>query len=488
MVVFQTEDQSPTAVSEEKQDVIVYDNSNIQKSCNGVTTPLTYHFTKRVYALVYRQAIKSLSISEKALLKNEDIFQNLTGLIKGRIYYNINNWYRGLQLFHSFKQNKVALAQMLGLTEALNFAEEDEQNWRLRLIRLWIKYIDRPRLLLKFASLKASVPKFLDRMADCTTEFYNKNFDHLTIKQLKLVKDDMDNNLIKYWTTPVINDLYILIACGALTKKLEKAGLANAEDLVNSFLSESQAVSNLQPAKHLHRLAIISASQPELRLLINRLPDDIHYQVKNRFNDFYQEVLYFIEHFGDRTSGELKLETDTMRTNPFLFYNYLRECLNAQISEIRASSQSQKASFKLFEPHLTHVTASKKEAIFSSVIKLQEAIAHREVFKLERSKVFGMYRTLYLAFGELFARNGWIENTNDIFYLTEDEILACENGKEYVYDTLIATRRQEFKLYEFEAVPSRVFVSTKVIDAIIKPNAVPVIQGFDSTEVKAEVA
>ena len=488
MVIFPTEDQSSQAVPVIKQDIIVYDNSNIQKSCSGVTTPLTYNFTKRVYALVYRQTIKSLSLSEKALLKNEDIFQNLVGLIKGRLYYNINNWYRGLQLFDSFKQNKAALAQMLGLSDALNFTDEDEQNWRIRLIRFWIKYIDRPRLLLKFAGLKTTVPRFLNQMQDYTSKFYECNFSNLTIKDLKGKKEEIDKDLLKSWTTPVINDLYILIACGALINKLKSAGLNKPDELVNNFLDEEQAVSSLQPAKHLHRLAIICASQPELRTLINRLPNDIHTQVKNRFGDFYHEVIHFIDHYGDRAAGELKLETHTMRTDPLVFYSYLRDCLNAQISEIRASGQSQKLSFKILESKLSHLSPSEKAKVSSKLSKLQKAIAHREVFKLERSRVFGMYRTLYFAFGELFVKNKWIENPDDIFYLTEEEILSCENGKEYIYDILIATRRQEFKAYEAESIPSRVFVSNKVIDVVIKEAPLPVIHGFDSEEIKAEVA
>lgn len=489
MVVFQNEDPFLISVSEEKENVIVYDNSNIQKCCNGVTTPLTYHLTKRLYALVYRQTVKSLSLTDSVMKENEDVFQNLVGLIKGRIYYNINNWYRGLQLFHPFKQNKVALAQMLGLTDSLNFAEQEVQSWRIKLIRVWIRYVSRPQLLLKFAALKRSVPKFLNEIQDFNAKFYKRNFPQSGIDDLKRCKAELDGNLLTSWTVPVINDLYILQACAVLTNKLKEAEIGGAEELVDRFLNEEQSVSSLQPARHMHRLAIICASQPELKILISRLPNDIHQQVKVRFTDFYHEVLHFIDHYGDRTTGELKLETQTMRTNPLVFYSYLRDCLHAQISEIRAGSQSQRLCFKLFESRLSALPDAQKRNIFSIIAKLQTAIAHREVFKLERSRVFGMYRALYLAFGNLFVRNGWIENANDIFYLTEEEILASTNGKEYIYDTLVATRRQEFKSYEAESIPSRVFVSSKVIDAIInKESALPVIQGFDSMEIKAEVA
>ena len=32
--------------------------------------------------------------------------RNLLGIIRGRVYYNINNWYKGLTVLPSFGQNK----------------------------------------------------------------------------------------------------------------------------------------------------------------------------------------------------------------------------------------------------------------------------------------------------------------------------------------------------------------------------------------------
>jgi pyruvate,water dikinase len=77
-------------------DVVVYDNSNIQESYCGVTTPLTFSFAQRAYATVYKQTMKVLALPEQVVQSHEEVVQNLLGLIKGRIYYNINNWYKGL--------------------------------------------------------------------------------------------------------------------------------------------------------------------------------------------------------------------------------------------------------------------------------------------------------------------------------------------------------------------------------------------------------
>jgi pyruvate,water dikinase len=488
MVIYQSEDQSSISAAN-IPDVIVYDNSNIQKVCSGVTTPLTFHFTKRIYASIYRQTVKTLSLSDKVILKNEDLFQNLIGLIKGRIYYNVNSWYRGLQLFQSLNDTQVGLKQMMGLSDPLKFQGE-ELTWKKKFILLGAKCVDFPLLLINFMSLKSKTVKFLAKMQHCCSDFYLQDFSKMSIQELKNEKENIDTGVLSLWTTPVINDLYIWITCGDIVNKLKKAGLKNPEEFVNKFLTEEESVASMQPARQMHRLAIEASYQPDLKHLINRMPQDIHQQVETRFHDFHLKVMLFIDKYGDKTTGELKLETQTMRLNPFVFYTYLRDCLRAQISEIRATSQTQEFAKKALEKHIADLPASQSEKIMAKICVLNKALINRELFKLERSRVFGMYRTLYAAFGSRFEKSKWIEKASDIFYLTEDEILSCGNGKEFVFDTLIATRKQEYKSYETESSPSRIFISNKITDLVkeMAVNKVAPIQGFDPSGTKIEVA
>ena len=489
MVIFQSEDPVDLITDSNKREVIVYDNSNIQKSCSGVTTPLTFNFTRRAYSIVFEETQKHLSLARRSFSKDPEIFQNLVGLIKGRIYYNINNWYRGFRYFNSLNHNRASLVQIMGLSEPVNFVDKDIKTLWQKGILIWDKCINLPKLLLSFRSLKNTVPRFLERLQLCFTNFYSKDLSSLSLEGLKLEKGNLDSRLLKLWVTPIVNDLYILTASANIARQLEKAGLNNPDEFVNSFLTEEQALASMKPAKHLHNLALEAAYYPELKVLISRLPDDIHGQVEIRFKEFYQQVNEFIDVYGDTAAGELKLETQTMRSNPSLFYSYLRDCLTAQISDIRAGNSSQQIAMSTLERKLSNLPAIHKSRILSKVNKLRQAISHRELFKLERSRVFGMYRSLYIAFGVKFQQKEWIGKPEDIFYLTEDEILSCENGMEHVFDTLIATRKQEFEQYKSEVVPSRVMVLSKIVNPVVpEVEHVPLIQGFDSEEIKAEVA
>ncbi|MDM8563108.1 PEP/pyruvate-binding domain-containing protein, partial [Candidatus Marithioploca araucensis] len=105
-------------------ETVVWDNSNIQESYSGVTTPLTFSFASRGYALVYAQTMRILGLSDKVIKEYQQTLDNLLGLIKGRVYYNINNWYRGLSLLPSFKTNKADMEKMMGLQDSVDFVQD----------------------------------------------------------------------------------------------------------------------------------------------------------------------------------------------------------------------------------------------------------------------------------------------------------------------------------------------------------------------------
>jgi pyruvate,water dikinase len=473
MVIYRADDHSSTPVQPGIPEITVFDNSNIQKCYSGVTTPLTFNFTKRAHATAYRQTMQQLSLPSKTIEKTEDIIQNLLGLVKGRIFYNTNNWYKGLKLLPSFNQNKRDMERLMGFTESLDLEEDMPESFWKKVGQIPGSLANLSRLLLAFHRLKKEVPEFLEKKNHYYTKFYSLDFDSMSIEALKAEKERLDANLSLDASTPIINDFYVMMAIGSVARNLKRAGIENPEEFLDLLLSVDHSSTIMQPAQHLHRLALQAAAQPELKMLINRLPDDIHKQVQVRFKAFHDQVTAFITTFGDRAVGELKLETQTMRQSPFIFYSYLRDCLSAQISEFRGREQSQTRSFSELNRKLNSIHYFHKVWTLRKLAKLKKAIGYREVFKLERSRMIGMYRTLYNAMGRQFDRNNWIEKPEDIFYLTEEEILSSGNGKEYRYKKVIAERRLEFETYKAEEVPSRVImlypsVTGTIIDEELK--------------------
>src|SRR5215472_7880969 len=97
----------------------VWDNSNITESYNGITTPLTFSFARYIYEGVYRQFCRILRVPERRIVENQRTFRCMLGLVRGRVYYNLLNWYRVLALLPGFTLNRRFMEQMMGVRESL---------------------------------------------------------------------------------------------------------------------------------------------------------------------------------------------------------------------------------------------------------------------------------------------------------------------------------------------------------------------------------
>ncbi|RYD44339.1 MAG: phosphoenolpyruvate synthase, partial [Verrucomicrobiaceae bacterium] len=97
----------------------VWDNSNIAESYGGVTTPLTFSFARRIYESAYREFCKLMSVPHDRIEHSDDVFPQMLGLIRGRVYYNLVSWYRVLALLPGFQLNRGFMEQMMGVREPM---------------------------------------------------------------------------------------------------------------------------------------------------------------------------------------------------------------------------------------------------------------------------------------------------------------------------------------------------------------------------------
>lgn len=446
-------------ITQKIPEIIVYDNSNIQESYCGVTTPLTFSFAQRAYATVYQQTMSILSLSESELNTYKPIIDNLLGLIKGRIYYNINNWYRGLQLLPSFKQNKEDMERMMGVEEPVDFVIDINKSF-------WVKLYSFPsllgnlfKLLSGFIHLKHSVAEFRSRFKMHYSQFYQKLKTIATAEQMLIEKKLLDTTLLQNWTTPIINDFYVMMTNGKVRRKLIRIGFNNPEEFISRYFSGNQQIESTQPVVAMQALAKTATANHKLKSMIINLSDDVHREVQEHFPLFYTAVDEYIHIYGDRTVGELKLETVTMRLSPTIFYRYLRNYLiSPEILQAFTPHLRQSAKIEL-EQKLHNRSWLFKRSMHRSLRQLQEAIQNRESMRLERTRLFGMYRALYLVAGDLLQQQGKLKDQRDVFYLEENEIekIVQQNSSDDIA-YLVEERKKTFAAYKLEDLPSRVII------------------------------
>ena len=99
--------------------MVIWDNSNIVESYCGVTTPMTFTFALRAYESVYREFCGLMRVPESRVAASDAVFGNMLGLVRGRVYYNLINWYRVLAMLPGFKFNRAFMEQMMGVKEPM---------------------------------------------------------------------------------------------------------------------------------------------------------------------------------------------------------------------------------------------------------------------------------------------------------------------------------------------------------------------------------
>ena len=95
----------------------------------------------------------------------------------------------------------------------------------------------------------------------------------------------------------------------------------------------------------------------------------------------------------------------------------------------------------------------KKRKAQKHIALLRKGIRNREALRMERTRLFGMYRSLYRTMGNYYSKQGVLASVEDIFWLEEAEIWSAKTEE---WRAAVKGRKQEFAAYEKEEVPSRV--------------------------------
>ena len=104
---------------------------------------------------------------------------------------------------------------------------------------------------------------------------------------------------------------------------------------------------------------------------------------------------------------------------------------------------------------------------------------NREISRLNRTRVYGMVRSMFLRAGEIFCKNGKISSKRDIFYLTKEEIFS---GNPDLFVEIIEKRKADYTgFYDLPAY-SRIIFSGKEFDkTAIRTDAVSRVSSEDKT-------
>lgn len=383
---------------------IILDNSNIVESYPGISLPLTQDFVKTIYHGIFYNCILRISNNKKLTDQLNKHLKDMTDVANWRIYYRISNWYAVLKLLPFSGKIIPVWQNMLGVGNRFVSAPDD--------IRAGITA--KTTILFRFVSHLLRTPKLMEELNSRFTARY-PHYQHQvnaadTPESLLQVYADIQRSILSDWDITLINDMYTFI-CTALAGKRNSTQIADVRNLES--MKPSLAINELVETARCHGL---------------------------NSDQYRSQAQKYIAAYGDRCLNELKLETQTYRTSPVLLDS---------VVEKRMYEES-------VQMHSDH-NLTKSRNLFVNMAKT--GIRNREISRLNRSRIFGLSRAIFLKIGSYYEQTGQLDSARDVFYLRMEELCG-----DYDRKALVSGRKQEQLQFENTPPYSRLVFSEKIIN------------------------
>ncbi len=447
---------------------ILWDNSNITESYNGVTTPLTFSHISRAYRQVYLQFCEVMGVPKELIDRHETTFRNMLGLVRGRVYYNLRNWYQMIYLFPFSATSNSFMETMMGVKQGLkpevaalfDFTKNPPNySFPRKIYILWMN-------LWRIFKVKSIIQDFKQEFDRVYGAALKVDYPSLSLQELISSYDKLSQDLLFKWKAPIISDTRCMVFFGVLKSLTEKWIKENENpSLYNDLLSGEGDLPSTEPTRMLMRLARkielgdkgrreYFVSTPT-RKIITDLKEGAHPEI-------YQDFDHFISLYGFRCINELKLESTDLHEDPTFAMDAVLSFIRMRNIDIDGIMAREKETRERAEAVVKKNLSGIKYKFYMFILKhARRAVKDREDLRLLRTNIFGVCRRIFKALGVRLFELELIHEPMDVFYLSIDEIIAFQEGRsfEVSFKELASMRKRQFDEYRKSPQPPDRFVS-----------------------------
>ena len=440
---------------------LLWDNSNIIESYCGLTGPLTYSFARHAYTIVYQIFCEVMGVERETIRRNSGVFPRMIGLVRGRIYYNLNAWYTVVSLLPGYKWNRTFLEQMMGVSEVAsdadaNAAGQDSFLSRLAATPRMIRLV--AGLLWRSNRLDADIRAFRATFEDAIGAYHGRELYDMEPHALLELYGELERRLLWAWSTPIVNDFFVMIFHGLL-RSLCQRWVPGATDLHNALLSGEGGIISTAPAAEAVKLANQVRTDAALtELFLSGATEAELLEAVRRHPRVGPQFAGYIDRLGDRVADELKLEVETYRHQPEMLIRTLRSYLEGDLAVMSKGTESAESAIRdRAEAQVAAHLIGWRAAVFQRVLsRARRRVADRENLRFLRTRIFATVREIFRALGAHMADAGALDAPRDVFWLTVDEALGWVRGTTITRNIrgLAALRKEEYAGFAREAPPA----------------------------------
>ena len=445
---------------------IIWDNANIVESFSGTVMPLTFSHATRSYKQVYIDFCRIMGVPEATIHANDSLFGNMLGLVRGRDYYNLLNWYKMLYLLPNAKSSSSFMETMMGVKESLGdqadkFFDSTGPGYKPSLKR---KIFLIGTAIYRLATLQKSIEDFRQRVVKVCDAAMEADYSKMSLKDQLQAYQRAYNDLVLHWQAPILNDTRCMLSFGIL-KKTTETWLPNDKQIFNDLLGQEAELVSAAPARILMQLAqrIREGSLPGRDWLLQVRPEEAISKLRESYElrALCKEVDEYLREYGCRCADEAKLETEDLTYDASPIFVLLKTYLSAPLQTTETRRDDKTDRRREAELLIAAMSGMRRWIMRWLVKQCSAAIADRESLRLLRSRTYGVPRRIFRAMGQHLTKLNLISSPKDIFWLTVDELENLVHGKAVSLDLkgMIHLRSTEYVTYDQTPAPAERIVS-----------------------------
>jgi pyruvate,water dikinase len=411
---------------------VAWSSSNVGENYPAALSPFTWSVVDRFRSSYFESLAKKLWVPKACRAALRPVLDNLLGVHRGRVHYNLSSWYRlfaalpgGRFLRRSFDHY---IDQPVPLAPSSETASEAASvpAWRLL-----------PALVARHLALRGAVTGFVRRFRRHRREWRRQLDEARSPGAAGSVLARMIAFLDHGWGDAALADFSAMIF-PPLLQSVAAAWLPPREAARAPGLLSGLRLKSTEALELLHALGALVSARPPLHALLQAGRDaELAAALDGEGRALWQT---FLQEFGGRCYQELLLTSPTFEERPELAWHLVRGSIGALDPAAREAAAA-KARERLTRELLDRLPRWKRPLFARLIQAAQRAIAAREQVRLCQGLLYGEIRRAALAVGAGLTERGRLERPEDIFQLEHGEVERLLRGRFLYPETIPALIR-----------------------------------------------
>jgi pyruvate,water dikinase len=439
-----------------KRRTVFWSNTNVNENYPDPMSPLLYSIARQSYYHYFKNLSVLFQVPTETIRSLEPEYSNVIGAFGGKMYYNMSSIHRILSSAAFSDLLIGSFDHFVGYSDGRK-SEKRSGVWKEK---LWF--------IQEFLRFNLSLEKHVSDFERLVDDYRDQANSALVYEDYQRVFHGFVEIRMHRWFKASLADFNAMVFHGVLGKLCAKFYGEEGTSIQNKLI---QAIPNListQPVIEMHDIVLhIRNSEIWLNRLRACTASDFWDFLQNERPNFKVQIDNYLLKWGFRCSGELMLITKNYLDEPTQFIKLLQQY------EHTASGHPQKLIEEKYKESLLELKGflskvQRKYALnpvkgwmWKWVIQFvlrnaQRGISARERARLKQAELYHYFKVTVFKIGEIFQKEGIIEDAMDVLYLTYFEIIELLEASVLSHEhtkIIISNRKKEEEILSKKKYP-----------------------------------